>query len=305
MDGGDPIRVICGPTAAGKSAIALALAERYPVTIISADSRQVYRGFDIGTAKPSAAERRAVPHLGIDVASPAERYSAGRWADAASGWIDEVESRGRIPLVVGGTGLYLRALFDEFFEQPEMDPARRARLEAEIDRWPTEKLRAWCAVLDPERATLGRTQLLRAIETALLTGERISAMHRARRRLPRRTARYLLVDPGPPLREWIAARAARMLDGGWIEEVRGLLSSVPEDAPAWNAAGYDAVRRLARGDTRREDAERAIVERTRQYAKRQRTWFRHQLPAGRVTGVGPGDQDVMRRVEAWWNQAVQ
>ena len=305
MGGGDPIRVICGPTAAGKSAIALALAERYPVTIISADSRQVYRGFDIGTAKPSAAERRTVPHLGIDIASPAERYSAGRWADAASGWIDDVESHGRIPLVVGGTGLYLRALFDEFFEQPAMDSARRARLEAEIDRWPTETLRAWCAVLDPERATLGRTQLLRAIETALLTGERISTMYRARRRLPRRAARYLLVDPGPPLREWIAGRAARMLDGGWIEEVRGLLSSVPDDAPAWNAAGYDAVRRLVRGETQREDAERTIVERTRQYAKRQRTWFRHQLPAGSVTAVVPGDPDVMRRVEAWWNRTVQ
>ena len=107
------IHVICGPTGAGKSAIAMSLAERHPVTIISADSRQVYRGFDIGTAKPSAEERRLVPHRGIDVAEPTERYSAAAWAEAADRWIDEARADGRVPLVVGGTGFYLRALFGE------------------------------------------------------------------------------------------------------------------------------------------------------------------------------------------------
>lgn len=305
MAGGEPVRVICGPTGAGKSAIALALAERFPITVISADSRQIYKGFDVGTAKPTAAEQRAVPHVGLDVAQPSERYSAGRWAADAGRWITAVEDQGRIPVVVGGTGLYLRALFDDFFEQPELDQQRRRRLEAEIDQWPTERLRAWCGVLDPERASLGRTQLLRAIETALLTGERISTMYRSRKRSPLRAARYLLVDPGPPLRDWIANRARRMLGEGWVDEVRELSERVDSDAPAWNATGYDTVRRLVRGELSRDDAERIIVDRTRQFAKRQRTWFRHQLPPEHVTPVVSGDPQTMRRVEAWWSGTAQ
>ncbi|HWH53053.1 MAG TPA: isopentenyl transferase family protein, partial [Gemmatimonadaceae bacterium] len=118
------VHVVCGPTAAGKSEVAMWLAERAACTVISADSRQVYRGFDIGTAKPSPADRARVPHSGIDIAEATERYSAAAWADAADRWVADALASGRTPLVVGGTGLYLRALFDGLFAEPRLDAAR-------------------------------------------------------------------------------------------------------------------------------------------------------------------------------------
>ena len=296
----EPIRVVCGPTAAGKTAIALALAERYPVTILSADSRQVYRGFDVGTAKPSAEERARVPHRGIDLVAPAERFSASAWAEAAEGWIAEARAAGRVPLVVGGTGLYIRALFAPLFDEPALDPDRRRRLERVLAGQSTAELARWVRVLDPARAALGRTQLLRAIEVALLGGRQVSALHRERARAPRHAARYLVVDPGPPLAERIRARTRAMLDAGWEDEVRRLLATVAEDAPAWNATGYDTVRRLVRGEVARERAVEEIAIATRQYAKRQRTWFRNQLAGEAVTRVNPDEPGARERVDAWW-----
>lgn len=293
------IGVICGPTAAGKSAVALWLAEAAPVTIISADSRQVYRGFDIGTAKPTVEERSRVPHLGLDVADPAERYSAAAWAESADGWLESTRAEGRLPLVVGGTGLYLRALFEGLFEEPPLDPSRRAALATELDAMPVADLRRWVERLDPPRAHLGRTQLLRAIEIALLTGNQLSDLHRQRPRSPRWRPRYLVVDPGPVLAGRIGARIDDMLDHGWPDEVRGLMQTVPADAPAWNATGYDTVRRLERGETSRQAAYEEILIATRQFAKRQRTWFRHQLPVDRVTHVDPGAPDWTRVVADW------
>lgn len=291
-----------GPTAAGKSAIALWLAARYPLVVISADSRQVYRRFDIGTAKPSAADRASVPHRGIDIAEPTERCSAFSWAAAAAAWIDEARAARRMPVVVGGTGLYARALFESSFEEPALDRGRRASLAQFFAGMPVPELRRWCEVLDPARAHLGRTQLLRAIEVALLSGERLSALHVSRRRAPRHDARYLVVDPGRALTERIAARARSMLEGGWIEEVRELDATVRADAPAWNSTGYRAVRSLARGElTEAMVLERVVIE-TRQYAKRQRTWFRHQLPEALVTRVDPAAAGWEDAVERWWNE---
>src|SRR5674476_501294 len=155
----EPLRIICGPTGAGKSALAMALARVHAATIISADSRQIYRGFDIGTAKPTPRERREVPHRGIDVCDPAERYSAAKWADGARGWIDESHAAGRVPLVVGGAGLYLRALTAPLFDEPPLDPAHRAALETALAAYSVSELRRWCMELDPPRAHLGRTQL--------------------------------------------------------------------------------------------------------------------------------------------------
>lgn len=306
MDASDralaPIRVICGPTGAGKSALAMRLAARRAVTIVSADSRQVYRGFDVGTAKPAPAELAAVPHAGIDVADPTERYSASRWAEAAEGWIAGARAAGREPVVVGGTGLYIRALVAPLFDAPPLDAARRARLDAVIGALPVAELRRWCEALDPARAHLGRTQLLRAVETALLTGERLSALQAARARAPRWAPRYLVVDPGAErLQGWIAARARAMLDGGWPEEVRRLQDRVPADAPAWNASGYGTVRRLVAGELTRRETEARLAIEVRQYAKRQRTWFRHQLPGAPVTWVDPTAPDVDAIVERWWN----
>jgi tRNA dimethylallyltransferase len=148
------VAVICGPTAAGKSAIAMALAARTGAVLISADSRQVYRRFDIGTAKPTLAERDAVPHRGIDLVDPGERYSAAQWCERALDWIRDAEAVGQPVIIVGGTGFYLRALEEPLFESPPLDPAQRAVVLQELDALETEVLRAKCAQVDRPRAHL-------------------------------------------------------------------------------------------------------------------------------------------------------
>jgi tRNA dimethylallyltransferase len=296
-----PIRVICGPTAAGKTGLALRLARHADIVVVSADSRQLYRRFDVGTAKPSAAERAAVPHVGIDVLEPTERASAAWWAECADGWIREARASGREPVVVGGTGLYLRALFGALFEEPTLDHARRSALGLELETLSTEALRRWVRSLDPPRAHLGRTQLLRAVEIALLTGLRMSDLHRERARPARWAARYLVVDPGEDLAQRIEERTRAMLTVGWRNEVRELMREVPANAPAWNATGYRAIRLLEDGElTEREAVTRVVVE-TRQYAKRQRTWFRHQFAGSDVTRLDPRVPDWEARALSWWN----
>jgi tRNA dimethylallyltransferase len=305
-DSGDAdVRVICGPTAAGKSAVAMWLAEREPTTIISADSRQVYRGFDIGTAKPTPAERARVPHLGIDITQPTERFSAAAWAEHASEWIETTRREGKEPLIVGGTGLYLRALFEGLFDEPPLDAASRRRLERELATFDLHELRRWAIALDPGRGHLGRTQLLRAIEIALLTGHRMSELHRDRARPPRWGARYLLVDPGPSLADRIAARLDGMLDNGWPREVQQLMTSIPASAPAWNATGYDTLRRTELGELSLDAARDAVLIQTRQYAKRQRTWFRHQLPEDAVTRLDPTVPTWQSEATAWSDSVRQ
>lgn len=299
--GAEPLRIITGPTAAGKSALAMALAERHGATILSADSRQVYRGFDIGTAKPTAEERRRVPHLGLDLAEPTERYSAARFAAEAEAWLAEAAASGRPVLVVGGTGLWLRALVRPLADEPPMDPARRRALAAALAALDTPTLRRWVEVLDPPRAPLGRTQLLRAAEVALLTGTRISDWHARGAGKPRRAARWLVVDAGPALHARIEARIDAMLAAGWEAEVRALMAHVPADAPAWNACGYREIRDVVAGGRTREQAREAILVSTRQYAKRQRTWFRHQLAdEPDVTRLEPRDPGAAGAAERWF-----
>ncbi|HET7631244.1 MAG TPA: tRNA (adenosine(37)-N6)-dimethylallyltransferase MiaA [Gemmatimonadaceae bacterium] len=295
------LRVICGPTAAGKSAIALWLAERYDASIVSADSRQVYRGFDIGTAKPTLGERQRVPHYGIDILEPTRRYSAAEWATDAAGWVEQVRKSRRAPVVVGGTGFYLRALFQPLFDAPPLDPSRREALAAVLHGMTTPELRRWCSALDPERARLGRPQLLRAIEVALLTGQRVSRLHADRARAPHWTARYLLVDPGPALAARIERRVDAMLVAGWMDEVRQLSASVPAGAPAWKASGYEVLRKVVSGAGHLDPARERVVIETRQYAKRQRTWFRHQLAGQQVVTLDPGRPDWTAVVDQWWH----
>jgi len=267
---GTDVGVICGPTAGGKSAIAMWLAERRPITIVSADSRQVYRGFDVGTAKPSEDDQARVPHQGIDVVEPTVRYSSAAWAEAANDWIVDALSRGRTPVVVGGTGFYLRALFEGLFAEPPIDVEQRRRLERELAALPTSELKRWVERLDPARAHLGRVQLLRAVEIALLTGRRVSDLHAAQRdgnaAGPRWRPPYLLVDPGPALAQHIGARLDTMLNAGWPNEVERLMHSVPPDAPAWKATGYETVRRMVGegGGSARADARESILIETRQ-----------------------------------------
>ena len=295
-----PIRVICGPTAGGKTSTAVWLARLADIAIVSADSRQLYRGFDVGTAKPTVRENLAAPHYGIDVLDPTQRASAAWWADKADGWIDEIVALGKTPIVVGGTGLYLRALFGTLFEEPPMDAGDRAAIQASLADHSTEELRRWVTQLDPERAHLGRTQLLRAVEVALLTGRRVSDLHRENAKAPRRRARYLVVDPGPSLAVNIEMRTAQMIASGWPEEVHSLIRTVPADAPAWNASGYRTIREAVEGRLGWAEAEQRIVIETRQYAKRQRTWFRHQLVGEDVTQFSGAEPDWEARLMAWW-----
>ncbi|MDQ8154663.1 MAG: tRNA (adenosine(37)-N6)-dimethylallyltransferase MiaA [Gemmatimonadota bacterium] len=301
--GADPravLRIVCGPTGAGKSALALTLAEAQGLIILSADSRQVYRGFDIGTAKPTAADRARVPHAGLDLVDPVTRYSAAAWATEASAVIRR-HGADRV-LIVGGTGLYIRALTQPLFEEPPIDPARRAALAAELDALDTGTLRRWVMHLDASRAGLGRTQLLRALEMALLTGRRISELHRDAARAAEWRARWLVVDPGEQLQARIERRIGEMLDAGWLAEVGALAAAVPDEAPAWNACGYAALRAVVRGERTLAEARRAILVSTRQYAKRQRTWFRHQLSGEAVTHIDPRRGEAHDAASRWWHE---
>ncbi len=304
----EPLRVVVGPTAAGKSRLSLQLAERFGLTIVSADSRQIYRGFDVGTAKPSAADLARVPHAGIDVVAPTERYSAQAWANSAKGWIQSAIEHRAPPLIVGGTGFYVRALVTPFDPVPELDGPRRRQLQLWLASLDAPTLDRWCRRLDPARATLGRSQQLRAVETALLSGTRISAFLR----VPTQSAagtdvpvlapvRYLVVDPGPSLAERIAHRVREMMSAGWCNEVEQLMQTVPPDAPAWNACGYATIRAGVEGKQSWNSVLERVVIETRQYAKRQRTWNRHQLKQGTVTLLNPDEPDAFTRMCAWWN----
>ena len=295
------IAIVCGPTAAGKSALATAIAERVGAVILSADSRQVYRHFDIGTAKPSPGDRARVPHRGVDLIEPTDRYSAAAWAADVEVWRSEADAARRPVIVVGGTGFYLRALETPLFESPPLDATARALVQAELAAVPTDVLRDRVSAIDPSRASFGRTQLLRALEVHALTGVPLSEWQRERAREATVRPNYLVVDPGAVLRERIAARIDRMLAQGWEREVAQLAQTVPAEAPAWNACGYGALRDALDGTATRAAAiERTIIE-TRQYAKRQRTWFRHQLPVDRVSHVDPLSRTALDEAMAWYH----
>ncbi len=273
------VPVLVGPTAAGKTAVAVALAERLPVTIISADARQVYRRLDIGTAKPDHATRARVPHAGLDVVVPGERYSAGRFARDAAGWITEALAAGRQPVVVGGTGFYVRALADGLFHEPPLDPERRGRLQAWAAGVPGPALVRWASRLDPRFSGGGRQRAARVLEVALLTGRPLSLWQQmARATGVMRPWYVVLTVPRELLRRRIAERVDAMLAAGLVDEVRAELAR----GTAPTAAGLDGVgyrETVAMLEARLAPAELrdAIVRATRAYAKRQETWFRHQL----------------------------
>ena len=294
---GEPERpfvpVLVGPTGIGKTAVAVAMAALEPLTVISADARQVYRGLDIGTAKPDAAILRRVPHLGLDLVEPGERYSAGRFARDAARWLAEVRMAGRLPLVVGGTGLYVRALAEGLFREPPLDPARRDRLRAWAGGLEGRGggLARWAARLDPRYAGGGRQRAARAVEVALLTGRALSWWQRQARETGLMRPWYIhLTLPSEALRRRIAERVDRMLAGGaLVAEVRGVLASgASADAPGLDGVGYREVVAVLQGRLLERDLREAIVVATRRYAKRQETWFGHQLRRD----VGTGRQDA-------------
>jgi tRNA dimethylallyltransferase len=277
--GGVKVPVLVGPTAVGKTAVALALAARLPLEVISADSRQIYRRLDIGTAKPTRRERARVPHHGIDLVEPGQRYSAGQFARDAVRWLDEIRNRGRLPLVVGGTGLYVRALAEGLFHEPALDPARRRALDAFTARLEPIELLRWAGRLDPGFAGGGRQRAARAIEIALLTGRSLSHWQAAARAGAAIDPWYVVLTvPRPVLQQRIARRAEEMVQRGLIEEVAAVLAEGHRpDAPGLDGIGIREAVDYLHGRRPRESVPEAITVATRQYAKRQQTWFRHQL----------------------------
>ena len=293
--------VVVGPTASGKTALAEALAAHLPFTVISADARQVYRGLDIGTAKPDRDLRARVPHLGLDLIGVGERYSAGRFAADAAAWIEAVRGAGRTPMVVGGTGFYVRALGDGLFQEPELDPEARESLRDWTDGLDTTALVRWAGRLDPRFAGGGRQRAARAIEVALLTGYPLSHWQAVARETGAIQPWYIqLTLPRDVLHRRIAERVDRMLERGLVEEVRQVLATgVAPDAPGLDAVGYREVVAAERGRLAWGEVRETIVIATRQYAKRQETWFRHQLGQ-----VRPQASDI-RRDEVWTLDATE
>ena len=273
---------LAGPTAAGKTAVALALARLRPVEIISVDSALVYRGLDIATAKPTAAERAAVPHHLIDLLDPAEAYSAARFAADASRLIDQISARGRLPLLVGGTMLYFKALREGLHAMPEADPATRAAIDqrAAALGWPA--LHAELAAADP--ATAARLapndsqRIQRALEVWMTTGRSLSAWH-ADAAAPSLHSALPLVSLEPSSRAWLHARIAErfdaMLAAGLLDEVRALRArgDLHAGLPAVRCVGVrQAWAALETGQL--EGLRDAGIAATRQLAKRQLTWLR-------------------------------
>ncbi len=295
------VPVIVGPTAVGKTAVATALAAYWPLTVVSADSRQVYRGVDIGTAKPTADVLDLVPHVGLDVVDPGERYSAGRYARDAAKWLTAI-APSRHPVVIGGTGFYVRALVDGLFREPPIDAGVREQFRA----WAmtAKGLGAWAARLDPEYRGGGKQRAARTVEVALLTGKPLSFWQReAKAEGVMRPWYVRLTAPRQFLHGRIEERTRAMLRAGWIDEVRQLLEGgVAPDAAGLDGVGYREVVAHLEGAIAADRLPEAIATSTRQYAKRQETWFRHQLighPVVTLDATDPPNVLARRIVELW------
>lgn len=297
MDAGR-VPVIVGPTGIGKTAVALALARHWPLEIISADSRQIYRGLDVGTAKPTSRQRAEVPHHLLDVVRPGERYSAGRFARDATGVVTDVRQRGRMPVVVGGTGLYVRALAEGLFREPPLDSARRRSLDAWLARLESLELVRWAARFDPGFQGGGRQRATRAVEVALLSGRPLSWWQREARASGGVRPWYVVLSaPRPVLHSRIAARAAEMVRQGLLEEVAAAMAEAGTGSgPGFDGVGIREAVEALTGVRPRESVADAIAFSTRRYAKRQETWFRHQVPEPRL------NLDATRPVDALANE---
>jgi tRNA dimethylallyltransferase len=273
--------VVLGPTAVGKSRVAVDLALLFGGEIVSGDSIQVYRGFDIGTDKPGPEARRGVPHHLIDIVGPEVQYTAADFVRDALAAARGIAARGGLPIVAGGTGLYLKALLDGLFPGPGRDPALRAALETEAREKGLDTLYRRLEAIDPEYARKirdrDRIRIIRALEVQAATGRSLSDHFRDTRSPVegRRVVRLgLQLDRGALVRR-IDERVERMFGRGLVDEVRGLLArGVPRSAPPFKALGYSHVLRLLAGEIGRDEAIELTKIDTRQYAKRQMTWFR-------------------------------
>lgn len=274
---------ITGPTASGKTALGVALAQRLRGEVVSADSMQIYRGMDIGTAKPTPEEMQGVPHHMIDIADPAENYSVSRYAAEASACVDDILARGKLPIVVGGTGLYIDSLIaGRTFADGTADTALRQELNERYDEIGGEGLLGELRKFDPERAArlhpADKKRIVRAMEVYILTGKTIT-QHDAETRAapPRYDAAKIALDfaDRQDLYDRIDRRVDAMVRQGLFDEVRALLAAgVPAACTAMQAIGYKEAVAAVRGEASPQDAVAAIQLASRRYAKRQLTWLR-------------------------------
>ncbi|HEX9940034.1 MAG TPA: tRNA (adenosine(37)-N6)-dimethylallyltransferase MiaA [Longimicrobium sp.] len=304
---------LVGPTSSGKTALSIEVARRVDGEIVSMDSRSVYRGMDVGTAKPTPEERAGIPHHGIDLVEPSHRFSAAQWARYAREVIPQIRARGRVPMLVGGTGFFLRALTDPIFHEPELDPARRAALAAEMERMTDEELLRRLEEVDPEGAARlknwgGRQRLMRTLEVPLLTGRPLAWWHRnsppEEPGVP--VLPFVLVVPRERLRATVDARVGAMVENGLVDEVKGLVARYGEDAPGLNAHGYAELIPYLRGERTLDEALELVRKNTRAYTKRQDTWNRTQLPAGavRLDATRPR-AELAGEIAAAWRAATE
>jgi tRNA dimethylallyltransferase len=305
-----PLIVVVGPTASGKSALVVALAKALQAEIIACDSTQLYRGVNIGTAKPSVEERQGVVHHLIDVLDASEAATAGGYRDLALAVLADMRKRGRLPILAVGTGLYMRALLEGLADLPLRSEELRERLRASSRKHGELHLHRVLQRMDAESAEkiapTDEQKLIRAIEVCILTRKPISEVHRAGRS-PLQGWRVLRVGLMPSremLRGRIDARTGAMIDGGWLDEVRALLAAgIAENAKIFDFIGYREMMQVLRGELTMEKARTAIQLATRHYAKRQMTWFRKDKSIRWFAGAGD-DAGVQREISEWVSKEI-
>ena len=276
------------------------------------DSRQVYRGLDIGTGKVDLIDRARVRHHGLDLVTADQRYGAGRFAHEARQWIQDIAARGRVPVLVGGTGFFLRALAEPLFPEPPLDPQRRANLTRVLEDWSVADLSRAVEGNDPERAALaregGRHRLMRTLEVAWLTGRPLTWWHRQPLEpvgVELDIVTVVLEVPREVLDRAIEARVRAMFEAGLVEEVGRLLSQGyrPGRAPGMTTTGYREVVGMLDGELTEQGAEEAMAAKTRQYARRQMTWFRTQVTDAPRVDATMSLPDQVNQVLGLWEGA--
>jgi tRNA dimethylallyltransferase len=306
-----PLIVVVGPTASGKSALAVALAKTLQAEIIACDSTQLYRGVSIGTAKPSVEERQGVVHHLIDVLDASEAATAGSYRDFALAVLGDMRARGRLPILTVGTGLYMRALLEGLADLPLRSEELRERLRASSRKHGAVHLHCVLRRMDKEAAArialTDEQKLVRAIEVCILTRKPISEVHRAGRRPLEgwRTLKVGLMPSREMLYEHIDTRTEAMIEGGWLAEVRALIAAgIVEDAKIFDFIGYREMLGVLRGTLTMEKARMAIQLATRHYAKRQMTWFRKDKSIRWFAGPGD-DAGVQREIAEWISKEIE
>lgn len=302
----EPLLVaILGPTATGKSALGIALARRFDGEVVACDSTAVYRGFDIGTDKVPVLEQQGIPHHMVDVADPTEEYSAARYAREAAAVVRDITARGRLPVLVGGTGLYYRALTRGFFPGPSRDAALRARLERVADRRGAAALHRWLARVDPPSALRiaprDRKRLIRALEVYILTGRPLTE-HFAETAPPLaeyRVVPFALRIPVEATAERVARRVDAQFEQGLLDEIRGLLAAgVPPTAHPFSGLVYRQALEHLRGLRGEAETRELIVRENRKYSRRQLIWFRKEPNLQWIHAAGERAETVEEVVRA-------